>query len=206
MTNTTKTAKPAAKTAAKTASQILAANRVKAKAWEGAQQAKAIAAIVNSAHKAAGNKPLPVLRTAFVTAVMSGEGKTLAYANSLTVQFGKGWEKIKLAGPCNSNEKKIREAIKVEQGILYTMLKVKGHSNPSVVWGRMKLAAATPAKKGAKANAPRAIDARQKEELSKLYKAFFNADDCNDDACKVNLAIAAILLDVFKVDIGSLKS
>jgi len=206
MANTTETTKPARKPAAKSASQILAASRVKAKAKEDARQAKAIATIANGARKAAETKPLPALRMAFVTAVMSGDGKTLAYANSLTIQFGKGWEKIKLAGPCTPNEKKVREAIKVEQSVLYAMLKGKGHSNPSVVWGRMKLAAAAPAKKGARANAPRAIDARQKDELSKLYKAFFTADDCNSDACKANLAIAAILLDVFKVDIGSLKS
>jgi len=210
MTNTTQASKPASKPTskgkAKTASQILAASRDKAKAKADAIAARNIAKIASVARKAAETKPLPVLRMAFIDATIKGQGSTMAYANSLTAQFGTGWEKITLSGPCKPNEKLTRQAIKDEKTILYDALKAKGHSNPSVVWGRVIKAAEGPKAKGAKVNAPRAIDKRQAEELSKLYKAFFSSDDCNDNACKANAAIAAILLDIFKVDIGSLKS
>ena len=178
-----------------------------AKAKLEVKAVKAANALTIKALATAKVKTLDQLQTAFVTASVNGEGSTLAFATGLTAEFGRGWEKIALAGPCsNPNEKALRDNIKTRKASLYAMLKAKGYSNPSVLWARVTKMASGPKPKGAKANAPRAMDTRQKEELSTLFKAFFNAEDCSPIACAVNVTIAAILTEQFKVDISTLKS
>ena len=190
-----------------TAAQLMTATRAKAKAKAAARTAKAAKALETKALAAAKAKTLDQLQASFVTATINGEGSTLSFATGLNAEFGKGWQMVALSGPCsNPNEKALRDNIKARKASLYEALKAKGHTNPSVVWSRVIKAAAGPKPKGAKANAPRAIDVRQREDCSKVFAAFFRADDCSPKAVKFNEGLAALLVEIYGVDIAALKS
>ena len=118
---------------------------------------------------------LDAARAETVQAVMRGYGATKVYAETLTRYLGDGWfkfehnDKTEEAKPTLAEGQKFRDA-----------LKAAGHSNPSVVWTRVrnegrKLTEGdkpeAEATESAGAKEVRSLKLRMIEELSTLHKA-----------------------------------
>lgn len=154
-------------------------------------------------------------REALLRGIAAAEARTKglyeAYASCLNKSFGKGWTKLMFAGRSLSDkEKKLRDQIRVQKVAFYEGAKKRGIANPSDAWNNVKrwaeggTATQQKAKTGANANAPRVLDVRQKEELSKLYKAGMADEAISDKALEVNGAIGLILRDMIGVDLSTL--
>lgn len=115
-------------------------------------------------------------RAAFLTASSSTYGKLKAYALALEDQFGHGWWNIPMKGPLSGNEAKVREAIRIEKGLVKEGAEKRKLSNVYKPWSDVLAYVKGEKKKGAGANAPRDIHDRLKIELTKLYKAVRNDD------------------------------
>jgi hypothetical protein len=118
-------------------------------------------------------------RTAFLTASSSTYGKLKSYALALEEQFGKGWWNIPMKGPLSGNEAKVREAIRIEKGLVKEGAEKRKLSNVYKPWSDVLAYVKGETKKGANPNAPREIHDRLKVELTKCYKAVLAHDDAN---------------------------
>lgn len=65
-------------------------------------------------------------RNACADAIVRGYGATREYAGALTAEFGADWVKEE------------SDEVKAEKSAFYAALKTGGHTNPSVVWARLK--------------------------------------------------------------------
>lgn len=145
-------------------------------------------------------------RTACADAVVRGYGATRDYACELISTFGSSWFVTET------------EEIKAEKTAFYTLLKAGNHSNPSVVWARVKKEAekvieAAKAPKGeegeeaegsGKAKHTRTPQLRYVEELTSLYKMGMREMPNLSEAHKkahnlIRAALEAIGIDVSKI-------
>ena len=110
-------------------------------------------------------------RTACADAIVRGYGATRQYAATLLMVFGGEWVE------------ESTDEVKAEKSAFYAALKAGGHTNPSVVWGRVKkesakiLAEADARETGKEPEAPkgeakhtRSPQLRFVEDLTGLYK------------------------------------
>jgi len=136
-------------------------------------------------------------RSAFLTASSSTYGKLKAYALALEEQFGKGWWNIPMKGPLTGNEAKVREAIRIEKGLVQKGAEKRKLSNVYKPWSDVLAYVKGEKKKGAGSNEAREIRERLKIELTKLYKAV-KADDGadDDDLAQANWHIGAAMTAV----------
>lgn len=125
--------------------------------------------------------PLAAARTACAHAIVRGYGATREYAGVMNAELGSDWV-----------TREDDPEVKAEKSAFYAELKAGGHSNPSVVWARLKkesvkLAAAAEAGEsegegegeegeGSGAKHPRSLQLRMIEELTRLHKAIGRAE------------------------------
>lgn len=153
-------------------------------------------------------------RTACADAIVRGYGATRVYAHAMNAEFGTAW----FVG-------EETEAVKAEKSAFYAVLKAGNHSNPSMVWGRLKkesakivAEAAEAAKKAeggegeeaeesegsGKAKHTRSPQLRYVEDLTGLYKMGKREMHSLTDAQKRAHALIAGALAEIGVDIALL--
>ena len=118
---------------------------------------------------------LDAARAETVTAVMRGYGATKVYAETLTQYLGEGWFKFE------HNDKTEEAKPTLEEGNKFRKaLKDAGHTNPSVVWTRVRNEGRKlteddkpegEASESAGTKEVRSLKLRMIEELSTLHKA-----------------------------------
>lgn len=144
-------------------------------------------------------------RTACADAIVRGYGATRQYAATLLMVFGGAWVE------------ESTDEVKAEKSAFYAALKAGGHTNPSVVWGRVKkesakiLAEAEARETGEEPEAPkgetkhtRSPQLRFVEDLTGLYKMGKREMENLTDAQKRAHALIAGALAELGVDISML--
>lgn len=167
-----------------------------------------MAAIVTSP-AVANNVSLSQARNACADAIVRGYGATRNYAKEMLCTFGMDWH----------TQEESKE-VKAEKAEFYAALKAGGHTNPSVVWARVKKEAAKVVAEAEKANAPegeegeaestggakhtRSVQLRFVEELTALYKLGKREAGSLTDGQKRAHALVAGALAELGVDIAQL--
>lgn len=178
-----------------------------------ASNATALAPIRNDA--AVKVPEIVLARNALLDAVKSAEESTKGlyerFANALNALLGKGWPDLHFGGRAlTPAEKLLRDRRKAQKEAFFEGAKARNIANPSDAWknverwARGETATQQKAGKGARANAPREMLQRQREELSKLYKAGMACEDMSETALEVNGEIGRILRDLLNVDLSTL--
>lgn len=123
------------------------------------------------------------------------KGLVQAAADGYSIAFGGQW--------WNRVEEKSEtgKAIRAGKKDLYTRLKERDCSNPSVYWSRILVAAGKP-EPAKVAPEPRALDVRLVEEITALVKAVNKDDTASINALKANSHLIAALA-VFGVTVDS---
>ena len=145
-------------------------------------------------------------RTELLDQLQKGQGTYEAYANALTAAFGVGWQDMTFGGrKLDEDEKTLRDNIRSEREAFNKGCAERGIVNPHSAWASVKFWAAGKPKReaGARANEARPIEQRQREELSKLYKAGVRDEEHTELSLDVNAGIAALLVKL-GVDIALL--
>jgi hypothetical protein len=145
-------------------------------------------------------------RTELLDLLQKGQGTYENYANALTASFGKGWESMTFGGrKLDETERALRDAIREERELFNKGCVERGIVNPHSAWASVKFWAAGKPKRenGARSNEARPIEQRQREELSKLYKAGVKDEEHTETSLQVNEGIAK-LLGLLAVDIALL--
>jgi hypothetical protein len=107
------------------------------------------------------------------------KGFVQAAADGYSIAFGgMWWNRV-------DEKSETGKAIRAGKKDLYTRLKERECSNPSVYWSRILVAAGKP-EPAKVAPEPRALDVRLVEELTALVKAVAKADDASVNALKCN--------------------
>lgn len=141
-----------------------------------AKRAKRLATTPTPTEGTGGSKsPLHILRVDYVSGELKSYGRLSLYADQLTKTFGKDWAKVPLKGPVSDNVIAVRKAINAEKAALLELGKSRKHSNPSMLWSRVKAHALGDTKRGKPVK--RDLGTRMKDELSSIYKAVYAAYD-----------------------------
>lgn len=150
---------------------------------------------------------LNAARAAFIKAKASEYGALRKYAEALTEQFGEGWWNIPMKGAVASdNERKTRDAIRIEKKLVQEASEAKGLKNIYKPWSDVLAYVKPKVEKGAGANAPREIHARLKIELTKLYKAVRNDDNADSETLAQTNWHIGKALEILGEDLTELNS
>lgn len=141
-----------------------------------AKRAKRLATAPTPTEGTAGSQsPLHILRVDYVSGELKSYGRLAAYADQLAKTFGADWIKIPRAGPVSDNMLAVRKQINAERKALIELGKSRNHSNPQMLWARVKAHARGDVKRGKPEK--RDLGTRIKEDLTVIYKALYNAYD-----------------------------